>query len=498
MSFMRRLRTGISYILNGKATAAALRPSWVSGQPQYASDARFEVLVREGYRKNELIYACIEAWSDTASQISLQVKEKETEEILSQHPLLDLIHHPNDKMNESDFWASIAIFQKLAGRAVYEIEFNNKGLPIALWALNPDRLRVILDDKRPVIKEYIYRVPGMEDQHLEPFRILDFPLFDPLGEFKAYPPVAVASRVGDVDNAATDHIKLTWEHGGMPQGLLKTTQVLTEQSITDTRRRWRERYGGRENWTEPAILDRDQEFQKIAWSFQELGFEMLDARDEARICAVLKVPPIIVGAKIGLDRSTYSNYLEARRSWWEDRVLAFYANCMDVIEFRLLPFFDRDLRYSPTWDISGVWALQENVDNRWKRATEALRAGAITKNEFYQQVGLEGIGKAGDVYIYNLSMVDIPKGVSAAPLPDLGENGTGSQEELEEIEEEMSSGGKNGSSPEGSAHKAEDPPDARDRRKLERKIAAGVTLYLEEQLESVMRDAANIYAKNAE
>src|SRR3990167_5600911 len=408
MSFVRRLGPGLRFILNGKSTVAALRPSWESRQPHYATSAKYETLVREGYRRNELIYACINKASASASQLAVQLRRKRDKQLVNEHPFLDLIHHPNDTMNESDLWSSVVMFQKRAGRAAYEIELNNRGLPIALWPLIPNRLRVMPGEKRPVVAEYIYEVPGMEDQHLPPSQMLDFPIFDPLNRFTVFPPVAVAARAGDIDNAATDHIKLTWEHGGMPQGLLKTTQVLTDTAITDTRRRWRERYGGRSNWLEPAILDRDQEYQKIAWSFEEMGFDVLDAREEARICMVFDVPPILVGAKVGLDRSTYANYKEARRGWWEDTLMPMYENFIDVLD-RLLRRFDPDKEYEVSWNLDKVRAFQEETDAKWKRATEALRAGAISKNEFYREVGMETIGPAGDVYIYTLQMYEVPQ-----------------------------------------------------------------------------------------
>jgi HK97 family phage portal protein len=162
------------------------------------------------------------ARAKTAQQIVLQVLDTKGEEI-DEHPLLDLIHRPNDQMNESDFWAAVTIFQALAGRAVFEIEYANRGLPIALWSLRPDWIFVKQFIDRPSIEYYEYRVPGLQPVMMKPEQVLDFPLFDPLDKFKSFPPVAVAGRVGDVDNAATDLIKLIFENGGMPLGYLKTT-----------------------------------------------------------------------------------------------------------------------------------------------------------------------------------------------------------------------------------------------------------------------------------
>jgi phage portal protein BeeE len=133
------------------------------------------------------------------------------------------------------------------------------------------------------------------------------------------------------------------ETGGQPPGLLKTKQKLIDAEVADIRRRWGERYGGYRHWNEPAVLDSDAEFQKVGLSFEEMGFDVLDARSEARICMVMGVPPILVGAKIGLDRATYSNYGEARLAWWEDTLIPQYRNFESVIANDLAPDFGDDI-----------------------------------------------------------------------------------------------------------------------------------------------------------
>ena len=75
---------------------------------------------------------------------------------------------------------------------------------------------------------------------------------------------------------------------------MTSSQHLSEAQVELIRKRWRERYGGSENWLEPAVLDADAKYEKTGLSFEEMGFETLDDRNEARICMVFNVPPIIV------------------------------------------------------------------------------------------------------------------------------------------------------------------------------------------------------------
>ena len=444
---------------NWKAIATMVE-TWREERPSYP-EVNFVNMVKYGWRRNELIFACITKTANTTSQVKLQVIRQRNGEQVVDHPMKRLIESPIPYMSEADFWSAIILYQKLAGRAVFEKERSQSGHVVRLWPLRPDWLRPLPSSKN-VIRGYLYEPPGLEPVPLDPEDVLDFKLFDPINTYHGYPPVAVAARVGDMDNAVTDYLKIFFEKGGTPPGLLKTVQKLNDTAVGDIRRRWRERYGGAEHWLEPAVLDSDAEYQRIGLSFDEMGFDVLDARNEARICAVLDVPPILVGAKIGLDRATYSNYAEARRAWWQDSLIPLYVNLNDTIANQLVPEFGDDI--TTDWDFSEVPALQEDRDSRWKRATEALRAGGITVNEFYAEVGLPDRGPAGDVYLRPMVVVETPAS-SRKALPAPREYKV-----------------------------AGNAPDDDERRRIEREMDGALRGYFSDQIKKVKEELAQRYA----
>lgn len=457
---------------NRKAVATMLE-TWKEGKPTY-SETNFANMVKEGWRRNELIFACISKTANTAAQVGLRVTRNSGKDLL-EHPLKKLIQRPNPYMSEFDLWAAVIIYQKLAGRAVFEKVRSRGGQVVELWPLRPDYLKPIGSSKK-MISGYEYSPPGVEKIILAPEDVLDFKLFDPLNQYNPWPPVAVAARVGDVDNAATDYIKLFFEKGGVPPGLLKTVQKLQDTHVADIRRRWRERYGGFSHWLEPAVLDMDAEYQKIGYSFDEMGFDVLDARNEARICLVLDVPPIIVGAKIGLDRGTYSNYKEARLSWWEDTLLALYANFLDVVQNQLAPDFGSALC---DWDFSRVKAFHDQVTATWTRAKDALLAGAITVNEFREEVGKGTIGPAGDVFLRprGQQFVSLMGEVLNPPPAPMLPVSTGREDDEDQDEGDA----KDTEQPGGKSVKSSAPDDDK-RRRWEQKIQKVMAEYFDAQL----------------
>jgi len=398
MNFFERIR----FVISGTKSVATVVPTWEEGRP-VEPETKYEDIVKEGWRKNELIFACINKTANTASQVNLQILSMD-KVVVDDHPLKKLIDQPNPFMSQFDFWYSILAFQKLAGWAVFEKERSASGQPVALWPLRPDWVSEI-PSSQTVIGAYKYQPPGVKAAYLAPQDVLAFRLFDPLGIYHHWPPVAVAARIGTVDNSTTDYLAKFFDQGGIPPGILKTKMKINDAVVTDLRRRWSERYGGFQNWMAPAVLDSDAEYQKVGLDFREMGFENLDARNEARICMVLDVPPIMVSANIGLLRSTFSNYREARLAWWQDSLLPVYKNLEDTLISGFVEDFG-DLKTQ--WDFSSVPALQEERSARWERAISAFQAGAITLNQFAGEVGFPDYGPWGDVFMRQLSYVEVP------------------------------------------------------------------------------------------
>lgn len=421
-------------------SVVSLVETWKNDKPSYP-DTNFENMVRHGWRKNELIHACITTKASTAAQVHMQTVAKGGEEPMLEHPLAILLQQPNPFMSEFDFWYITITFLDLAGRAVWEKQRDRAGRVIGLWPLRPDWCLPI-QSQTAYIDGYEYTVPGQNPVRLENSDILEFKLFDPINPYTPWPPVAVAARIGDVDNAATDFIKLFFEKGAIPPAIIKTTQKLTDAQVEDIKKRWMSRYGGSSHWAEPAVLDKDAEYQAIGMTFVDMGFEVLDSRNEARICSVLHVPSIVAGAKVGLDRSTYTNYPAARRSWWEDVLIPLYTSFLDVIQNNLAPEFGPNV--TVRWDFTGVIALREEQQMRWQRALEALKSGGITVNEYRREIGFAQV-QDGDVFFRqnNFLALESPGEQAPAPVPMLpptvsaGKSLTDRNREMRELQRKL-------------------------------------------------------------
>lgn len=393
-------------VLRGLKVAYDVVPTWAGTQASYPP-VNYENNVKHGYKRNELIYACIAKKASTASLPKLRVYDPGGQE-LPDHPLRRLIEKPNAYMTEKDLWACTVITLDLAGVAYWEKVRDRAGRVVQLWPLRPDRMTPVRAEGSALIGGYEYRVPGVGDPIVLDARdVLDFRLYDPLDLYGGLAPVAVAARVGDVDNATTDFLREFFERAAVPPGLLKFKELISEAEREAVRAKWRQIYGGRSNWLDVAVLDQDVEYQRLGFTFSELEFGALDTRSEARICMVLRVPPVLVGAKVGLDRATYSNYAEARKAWWEDDLVPLYGHLGDEVAEDLgSEYPDVELR----WDFSAVPALREDMNAKWERAVRAWSLGLLTRNEARAELGLGEVAD-GDVFILPTSVIEEAAGV---------------------------------------------------------------------------------------
>ncbi len=221
-----------------------------------------------------------------------------------------------------------------------------------------------------------------------------------------------ASRAVSLDNAATDFVDTLLRNYAVP-GVVITTAEAVDQTIADTlKRKWKASFGGNRRG-EPAVLQAGMDVKPLSMNLTDLEFPDLRAYSEAHICGVFQVPPILVSAKVGLDRSTFTNYVEARKQLWEEAIFSLQRRFRGPIEEQLLPEFSSVGRQRVTtrWDNSDVVALQEAESAKWERATNALARGGITINDFRRVVRLDPVS-GGDVFL-------MPAGVVPQPADDI-------------------------------------------------------------------------------
>lgn len=423
----------------GDQNVIQIPPFGGGGQPNLDGaiypDAAYESYARNGYGRNELVYACITEKAQSLPQSSLRVYPAGAGgEPLDDHPLRRLLAQPNPVCTEFEFFELSVTYLDLAGGVPWLIERGRNGLPAELWPVRPDLLRVF-PTADPRVYDYGYVLDPNAQPRGQAEKIIPIPRGDlihirypnPLDPFFGQAPLRPAARATSLDNAATEFVDTLLRNYAVPGVVITTAQAIDEEVASRLKQRWKHAFGGSRRG-EPAFLQAGMDAKPMGLNLRDLEFPDLRTISESRICMALGVPPILVGAKVGLDRSTFTNYAEARVSFWEETIMPLQRRFGDPVRTRLLPEFTGVGRRAvqARWDNSEVLALRESEQARWDRATQALRAGGTSVNDFRRTVGLPPVD-GGDVFL-------VPAGVTAAPISeaanaaaDAGQGGQGQQ-----------------------------------------------------------------------
>src|SRR5260221_10046512 len=95
---------------------------WQSGKAQLP-DSNYDTFAREGYSKNEIVFACIEELATSAAEPRMHFRSGKTWSL--DGPVLDLLKRPNPFMDGFQFWATIIMDRCIAGNA-YALKIRSR------------------------------------------------------------------------------------------------------------------------------------------------------------------------------------------------------------------------------------------------------------------------------------------------------------------------------------------------------------------------------------
>lgn len=372
---------------HSKELPVALWPAWKQDVPAY-SMAGVDSYLDEGFGMNALIYAAIMYKAKAMPQAPARAYSGDTarpELLPDNHPLQALCSRPNPSQSWAEFIQTQSIWLNTAGEAFTYIDRKGgaMGVPRALYALNPLKVGIVPLDKNTV--GYVYDKTPIKSEDVSHVK---FPNpGDPLeGHGHGRPPLMSAARSGDVDNAITDFLYRFFKSGTMMNVYVTYNTPMDPETMKATREKFQEIYGGYENWgVNVGVFDSGGKVERLGMNFNEMGFSDQDERNEARILMAFGVPGILVGSRSGLMRSTYSNYEQAQKAFWQNTML------------NEIKMFDDDLRYYVqstdggfvALDTSDIKVLQQDKPALAQAYVNLVASGSMTQDQAAQWLGID-------------------------------------------------------------------------------------------------------------
>ena len=370
---------------------------------QYPVD-NYSNFSKQGYARNEIVYSCIRELAQGVGSASYYVGFTDADggivrDVTS--PVALLLERPNANQDWHMFLADLVTFLQVSGN-VYVLKERAKNNQVtSMWLLRPDRVAIQPSERG--VHKYTYEIDGNEYE-LDPNDIGHMSLPNPSGDVYGLSPLHVLAKTVNLDMSMTDFAKAYFMNAGVPSGLLKVKRRLNNQEeATRIRAKWRSSFGGARNAHSVAILDDDAEYQAMADAPEKMALRDLHDLTESRICAVFGVPPILISANVGLQRSTFSNYREARFSFHSETLEPLINDIVRFLNHCFSYEFNENSKVMA--DFTEMRSFLDDKDTVTTRATSLFQAGIITLNESRALVGLDGMDD-GDVRRVPMSIIE--------------------------------------------------------------------------------------------
>ncbi len=233
------------------------------------------------------------------------------------------------------------------------------GAPHELYALRPDRMRVVPDaDGWPGAYEYSVGTQSVRfaiHDDDAPAPILHLTLFHPADDHYGLSPMEAAATALDIHNAAGAWNKALLDNAARPSGALVVGGAsLTDAQFDRLKGELEANYQGAGNAGRPLLLEGGLDWRPLSLSPKDMDFVEAKAAAAREIALAFGVPPLLLGLP---GDSTHANYAEANRAFYRQTVIPLVKRTAESLSHWLAPAYGETLRLEP--DLDAIEALAD-------------------------------------------------------------------------------------------------------------------------------------------
>ena len=268
---------------------------------------------------------------------------------------------------------TLAAHLALHGNGFVQIIKDAAGNPIELFALRPERVKVIPgEDGWPIA--YQYRVGtrsieiAPEDEDGWP-GIIHVKSMHPSDDHYGAGALAAANEAIAIHNAASNWNRALLENAARPSGALVYDSGdgigLSNDQFERLKAELSTAFSGEGNAGRPMLLDGGLKWQSMALSPADMDFAELKQAAARDIALAFGVPPMLLGLP---GDNTYSNYREANKALWRLTLMPLATKLLSALQEGMAPWFPNA---TLAVDLDRVTALSEDRERMWKQVSDA-------------------------------------------------------------------------------------------------------------------------------
>lgn len=343
--------------------------------------------------QSRLIMAAVNFMGRSLPEATLEIvkpKADGTKKIIPEHPVVSLFARPNKYYTGDLLWKSFGLSWIIAGNVFFYKVRNKLGEVIELWYLPHTMVEPRWESENSFIDYYAYQVDGYEYK-LKPEDIIHFRNgIDPKNPRMGLSDVASALREIYTDNEASNFSALLMKNNGVgPFAISPDKQLnLDEKERKRMADAFARKTGGDERG-KPFISGTSFQIIKTGFNPDELNLSKLRHLPEETIASLTGIPAIVLQFGAGLERSTYSNYSEAKESAFEGVIVPLWRYIQAELSHQLVADFDKSQKLQANFNTSNVRVLQDDENKLYVRVGVAYRNGVMKRSEARSKMGLQ-------------------------------------------------------------------------------------------------------------
>jgi HK97 family phage portal protein len=355
-----------------------------------------EEVMREPYRKSDLVYICISTTAKAVSQVPLIVVKSinsngENLPLPDSDPWSQLFSRPNYITDRYSFIESVITYLLHDGE-VFVIPYP-PGLnpPSSLWVVRNKFIRPMKDPKTNLLMGWLYNQTGQfTDGHISPSmdgiplhvdEVARIFLFNPYDPLKGMSPLEAGKMNVVVDYKAAFYTSVFFDEGASPGGVIATEQKLGDKQYNRTREQFEARHQGFRKAHRIALLEQGLKYTQTGLSQKDMEFGDLRKLTAERIYQIFGMKKAIVSVTEDVN---YATAREERKEWWEGTNIPLMSMTASALNFIL---FRQNSNLKVIFDVTTVAALKEALKEKVDTAHKMWQMG-FTANEINQRLDM--------------------------------------------------------------------------------------------------------------